>query len=328
MQSFASGHSDLYHATLLRGWGYIDQALPLFQSGIDQLDGALKVDPNYSDAYGERAAAYLQAGEQQVFERKDATQFLNYAIEGYQAAFAKGSTELTTLWNLGYAYYLLGNHPEALKWTNRAIAQAPQQVGLYLNRAVALMGLGQKTDAFAAVDQGFEQAAHQPISSANYYFRQAIYDLTQLLRAWPNADLADLLKDIKEKYVSLRYRHSAEVKSIGAKITAVEFGGALDAQNNVIDLATNFPAKTERVYVGINYTGIQPGSELEALVYVNDREDETLTLLEKSSLRASGSAWLRIITPFINAGGLASGHYRVDIHVEGELLASGEFDIQ
>ena len=232
------------------------------------------------------------------------------------------------MWNLGYAYYLLGNHPEALKWTDRAIAQAPQQVGLYLNRAVALMGLGQKTDAFAAVDQGFEQAAHQPISSANYYFRQAIYDLTQLLRAWPNADLADLLKDIKEKYVSLRYRHSAEVKSIGAKITAVEFGGALDAQNNVIDLATNFPAKTERVYVGINYTGIQPGSELEALVYVNDREDETLTLLEKSSLQVSGSAWLRIITPFINAGGLASGRYRVDIHVEGELLASGEFDIQ
>ena len=328
MQSFARGHSDLYHASLLRGWGYIDQALPLFQSGIDQLDAALKVDPNYPDAFDERAAAYLQAGEQQVFERKDAAQFLNYAIEDFRAAFAKGSTELTTLWNLGYAYYLLGNHPESLRWTDRAIAQAPQQVGLYLNRAVALLGLGQKTEAFAAVDQGFEQAARQPISSANYYFRQSIYDLTELLKAWPNADLADLVKDIKEKYVSLRYRHSAEVKSIGAKITKVEFGGALDAQDNIIDLATSFPGETERVYVGIDYTGIQPGSELEALVYVNDREDETLTVLEKSSLQESGSAWLRIITPFINAGGLTSGHYRVDIHVEGELLASGEFDVQ
>ena len=328
IQSFARGHSDLYHASLLRGWGYVDQALPLFQSGIDELDAALKADPNYPDAFDERAAAYLQAGEQQLFERKDASQFLNYAIEDYQAAFAKGSTELTTLWNLGYAYYLLGNHPEALKWTDRAIAQAPLQVGLYLNRAVALVGLGQKAEAFAAVDAGFEQAARQPISSANYYFRQSIYDLTELLKAWPNADLADLLKDIKQKYVSLRYRHSTPVKSIGAKITKVAFGAALDAQNNLTGIADSFPAGAERVYVGIDYTGIQPGSELEALVYVDDREDETLTVLEKSSLQESGAAWLRIITPFINAGGLAPGHYRVDIHVEGELLASGEFDIQ
>jgi tetratricopeptide (TPR) repeat protein len=328
MQSFAHGHSDLYHASLLRSWGYLDQSLPLFQSGIDQLDAALKADPNYPDGFDERAAAYLQAGEQQVFERKDASQFLHYAIEDYEAAYAKGSTELTTLWNLGYAYYLLGNHPEALKWTNRAIAQAPQQVGLYLNRAVVLLGLGQKTEAFAAVDQGFEQAARQPISSANYYFRQTIYDLTELLKAWPNADLQDLLKDIKQKYVSLRYRHSAPVKSIGAKITKVQFGGALDAQNNVIELATSFPSGAERVYVDMSYTGIQPGSELEALIYVNDRDDDTLTVLEKSSLQESGAAWLRIITPFINAGGLTSGHYRVDIHVEGELLASGEFDVQ
>ncbi len=37
---------------------------------------------------------------------------------------------------------------------------------------------------------------------------------------------------------------------------------------------------------------------------------------------------IRIASPFINAGGLSSGTYRVDLHINGALLASGEFTVQ
>ena len=328
VHALAQGHADMYRAETLRGWGQMDAALPYFQSGVDHLNHALSIDPDYANALNERAAAYLQAGEQQVFERQDASQFLQYSIDDYLHALKAGSADLSTLWNLGWAYYLLGNHPDSLVWTNRAIEKAPQQIGLYLNRAVALLALGQKEAAFAAVQQGFEQAAKQPISSANFYFHQAIYDLTQLLRAWPNADLQSLLADIKEKYVSLRYRHGAPVEITGAKIDAVTFGSDLDANDDVTNVATRFSQGTEQVYVAFSYTGLKAGGQVEALVYYKDREDESLTVLETSSLDESGAAWIRIVTPFINAGGLASGHYRVDIHVEGQLLASGEFDIE
>jgi hypothetical protein len=37
---------------------------------------------------------------------------------------------------------------------------------------------------------------------------------------------------------------------------------------------------------------------------------------------------IRLTSPFINAGGLSSGSYRVDIHINGEYLASGEFTVE
>ena len=64
------------------------------------------------------------------------------------------------------------------------------------------------------------------------------------------------------------------------------------------------------------------------MVYFFDKEDETLTVQEKLNLEANGTGYVRITSPFINAGGLASGSYRVDLHINGEYLASGEFTVE
>ncbi len=45
-------------------------------------------------------------------------------------------------------------------------------------------------------------------------------------------------------------------------------------------------------------------------------------------LNPNGPGYIRVASPFINAGGLSSGTYRVDLHINGELLASGEFTVQ
>jgi hypothetical protein len=45
-------------------------------------------------------------------------------------------------------------------------------------------------------------------------------------------------------------------------------------------------------------------------------------------LEANGTGYIRITSPFINAGGLSSGSYRVDIHINGEYLTSGVFTVE
>ncbi len=329
MQAMAHGHVDVYRGGILRGWRENDAAMQYFQSGIDQLNAALKIDPSYGEALSERATAYLQAGEQRQLERQDASQFLQYAIDDYHAAIEQGDESVNALWNLGWAYFLLGDQPASLSWTERAIEKAPQQIGLYLNKALALRALGKVDEAFATVDQAYQQAKTQPISSANYYFGASIYDILQQLHAFPNKDLEALLKDVKEKYVSLRYRKGQPVGPTGCQVTTVTFYKSVNAQKELIDPSETFPAKTETVYLGFDYTNLPPGAELEALVYYADRESETLTVLDKlDQLEPSGTGYVSITSPFINSGGLDSGTYHVDVHINGELLASGDFTVQ
>jgi hypothetical protein len=79
---------------------------------------------------------------------------------------------------------------------------------------------------------------------------------------------------------------------------------------------------------GFRLRQITPNGEIEAVVYFFDQEDETLTVQEKLNLESKGTGYIRITSPFIKAGGLASGSYRVDLHINGEYLASGEFAVE
>jgi tetratricopeptide (TPR) repeat protein len=328
LQAMARGHVDLYRAEILRDWRQKEDALKYYQSGIEQLNEALKIDPEYPAALGERASAYLQAGEQRLWDREDAAQFLQYGIDDYRAAIEQGDDSIYTLWNLGWAYFLLGDQPASLEYTDRALEKAPQQIGLYLNKALALRALGKVDEAFAAVQEAYKRATDQPTSSSNFYFHAAIFDITQQLRAFPNDDLKKLLKDVKEKYVSLRYRKGQPVEPTGCQITAVAFFKGLNDKNELIDPAEKFPAQIDAVYMGFDYTNLPASGEIEAVVYFFDKEDETLTVQEKLNLQPIGTGYIRITSPFINAGGLSSGSYRVDIHINGEYLASGEFTVE
>jgi tetratricopeptide (TPR) repeat protein len=328
MQALARARVDLYRAEILRGWREKEQALNYYQSGIEQLDEALQIDPEYPAALGERASAYLQAGEQRLWDREDASQFLQYGIDDYRAAIDQGDDSIYNLWNLGWAYFLLGDQPASLEYTDRALEKAPQQIGLYLNKALALRALGKVDDAFAMAQEAYQRAIDQPTSSANFYFHATIFDITQQLRAFPNDNLERLLKDVKEKYVSLRYLKGQPVEPTGCQITAVAFFKGLDEKNELIDPVDQFAAGVEQVYMGFDYTGLPTGGEIEALIYVFDKEDETLTVQEKLNLDPIGTGYIRITSPFINAGGLSSGSYRVDIHINGEYLASGEFTVE
>ena len=114
----------------------------------------------------------------------------------------------------------------------------------------------------------------------------------------------------------------------GCHISTVAFFKGLNDNNELIDPAEKFPARTDAVYMGFDYANLPPNGEIEAVVYFFDKEDETLTVQEKLNLASQGTGYIRITSPFINAGGLSSGSYRVDIHISGEYLASGEFTVE
>ncbi len=137
-----------------------------------------------------------------------------------------------------------------------------------------------------------------------------------------------MLTDIKQKYVSLRYRKGAPVQPTGMQISTSAFFGRIDDKKLLQDRADTFETGTKSVYFGFDYAGLKPGSEIEAVVYHNDDEDDSLTVLEKLNLGEKGTGYVRIESPFINSGGLTAGNYHIDLHVEGELLASGEFEVK
>ena len=218
LQAMARGRVDLYRAEILRDWRQKEDALKYYQSGIEKLDDALQDRSRISG--GARRARFglsCRPASSACGSREDAAQFLQYAIDDYRAAIEQGDDSIYTLWNLGWAYFLLGDQPASLEYTDRALEKAPQQIGLYLNKALALRALGKVDDAFAAVQEAYQRAIEQPTSSSNFYFHAAIFDITQQLRAFPNEDLQKLLKDVKEKYVSLRYRKGRPVEPTGCR---------------------------------------------------------------------------------------------------------------
>ena len=106
------------------------------------------------------------------------------------------------------------------------------------------------------------------------------------------------------------------------------FFKGLSDNDELIDPAEKFPARTDAVYMGFDYANLPPNGEIEAVVYFFDKEDETLAVQDKLNLEPKGTGYIRITSPFINAGGLTSGSYRVDLHINGEYLASAEFTVE
>lgn len=95
------------------------------QKTIEYLDSAIKLKPDYADAFNERGIAYSQLGRYQR------------AIDDFNEAIRLKPDRFDTFNNRGIAYSLLNQYQHAVENFNEAIRLNPNNVNSYNDRGVA-----------------------------------------------------------------------------------------------------------------------------------------------------------------------------------------------
>jgi tetratricopeptide (TPR) repeat protein len=192
---------------------------------IEYLNEAIRLKPDYAEAYGNRGIAYVKLGQYQRaiqdydtairLKPDDAIAVAVYnnrglayaelgqyqrAIQDYDTAIRlKPDYAMAAYYNRGDAYANLGQHQRAIQDYDTAIRLKLNDAKVYNNRGFAYAGLGQYQRAI----QDFDTAIRlKPDYAEAYNNRGFVYDdLGQYQRAIQNYDIAIRLKpDYAEAY--------------------------------------------------------------------------------------------------------------------------------
>lgn len=102
------------------------------QKAIEYLNDAIKLKPDYAEAFNNRGIAYFDLGQ---YER---------AIEDYSESIRIKPDEGSAYHNRGNAYHKLGQYERALEDFNEAIRLRPQLTAAYLGRGMNYYKTGNK----------------------------------------------------------------------------------------------------------------------------------------------------------------------------------------
>jgi tetratricopeptide (TPR) repeat protein len=305
-------------------------------AAIAELDQAIDEERNYANAYGSRADAYLLYGESLFLSAGDATerdQSLTQAAADYRRAIDLKPDDFHNYWNLGWVLYMLEDYEAALETFDTVQELVPrQQFGVSLNRASILLGMNQTDAGLAEFRRAIEYAATSPLSSDVIYFRQTIRNIEQLQQLRPHPAMPQVEKMLKEALVSLQYRQAAGVSATNAQITALTFAVPVPGTDGIrYREGTIFPAETEQVIALFDYEGIANGQHVVLKVYHQGIERPWLNqIIEQWPHPESGRSDHFAIQQGLEATltYLTPGSYHVELYVEGNLTAEGDFTVQ
>jgi len=129
---------------------------------------------------------------------QEAVSHAEAALELFRKAGDTAGTALAC-WELGWAYYNLGDWDRSLEASTESMKLNPNQAIVRFNRALALLHLGRSAEAREEYLYGIDRLA-QPSELKS----DAIHDLSDALKRNPNlAGGAEMLAMLKEKYAAL-----------------------------------------------------------------------------------------------------------------------------
>ena len=118
---------------LLRGNAYYE--VEGYKDAVDSYSQALRLRPEYPEAYNNRGVAYDRLGEHQK------------ALEDYNEALHLGPKDPEVYNNRGVTHRGIGEHQKALEDYNEALRLWPEYPEVYINRGVAHSDLGEHQKA-------------------------------------------------------------------------------------------------------------------------------------------------------------------------------------
>ena len=124
--------------------GNEDAAAKDFVKAVKAYTIAIKLDPNYTDAYINRGNAFIQTGPRRM------------AIGDFTKAIELQSNSSDTYLNRGYVYLKVQEFDKALQDFSKAIELDNKSAGAYLNRAKAFFNLKEMDKALKDVNKALE----------------------------------------------------------------------------------------------------------------------------------------------------------------------------
>ncbi|MBK8702901.1 MAG: tetratricopeptide repeat protein [Saprospiraceae bacterium] len=133
-------HPNYKNAYLLMGNAYI--YLNRYEEAVATYQKALEIDPDYNEAQGNIAVAYREAGKYQGEKLNNLPKALEYLEKAYQLK----PDDYETVRLLGVASGIVGNHPRALELFTKGVQMQPENAGAWLNLGFAYYNSNNKAE--------------------------------------------------------------------------------------------------------------------------------------------------------------------------------------
>lgn len=328
-----------------QGYGYAWQGE--YDEAIRAYSQALQLYPDYTNALARRGQAYFHTQPPE----------LKKAIQDLEAASRLGSDNYV-FWNLGWAYYLVGDYARSIEASQKSLALNSKVCGNAFNIAIARLAMGQANQAEKDYETAIARCEKivQEYRTAGLDAPYALWDemeasaqdienllcATHQKHCYPDREQPDVsqaihrdailktgekyLKRIKEALTALEYYNTTVVKPSGAQfdplVFANKFYNDADEFESYVE-RERFPYRGDNIYALWNYANVKPGMQTVWKVYHEGSEKPDLRYAGKWDLQTSGGAEKKIDSWFV----MAPGRYEVEVYGDGELLSTGTFEI-
>jgi tetratricopeptide (TPR) repeat protein len=343
IKSYVEGAGDLYEAGMLALAGGDSartqtEVVRRADRAIASFGQALVLKPDYSEARRALGETHLLVARTLLFGREggadpdQARGEVAQAVDCLSKVINQDRAETRVHRDLGWASLLAEDYGRGEAEMEKALSLAPDlELDLGLGAALGLVGQGRPEAGLARLEKAVRWAEAHPLASDMFSFRSVIHDLDWLRTIRPIAGFDRLLKRLKEAFVSISYRRTAEVKPTSAEIGTLAFARPFfDELGHLADrtLTADFPAGTERVDFLFDYSRFSRGCQVVQKVYWQGREAPWLNRVVAWEGGEAGRAAWSLRAPVVGTlAGLNPGRYTVELYVDGNLLQSGAFNI-
>ncbi|MGB9004500.1 MAG: hypothetical protein WCB96_02125 [Candidatus Aminicenantales bacterium] len=342
LKDLALASGEVLGAKLVLDFGGDLQAASPFTGPAERIiAGILKKDPGYPAAFELRARLRAAVGESLFFAGRlaEGRAEMDRAIADLDTVRRAGQNDGYLDWTRGFVHLLLGRWPEAEASIERALVELPEQgFALGVMKAAVLLYEGKKPASESALEAALAQAARRPLASDPNYFRIFVRNLERFREISPAEGLERMELRLKEASVLIALGKGTRRPAVAATAAPLLFVNPVtDRRGEIIDIPAcqEFPASTGRAYFLLQLKGMSRGLAVVRRVY--RRLPGQVFWIEQLRLGRTehwdGPAEARLLGsveyPMPEAGeSLASGRYRLEIFIEGDLKAAGEFKVR
>ena len=315
---------------------------------IQAFDEAVRIHPDYANAIYSRGFSKLVIGD-----------YTGAAVD-FEATLAAGKRDTNVLWNLGWAYYLLGRFDDAIAVNQQALAIDPTLIGVRMNQGLTMLAQGRFGNAGQEYWQMLVEAERQVTEararneaapwSLWYFLDIGTADIQSLLdqaagspKAWTQApeagriqaDSAELqqnglaeIRRIKEYLVALELFGRPPLDSPAISVSEFNFVQEVYDQNGNFleyrDAAINEYGINE-IGIQLDYSGFEDGMHELWKVYLNGTEDTALRVVTQWAAGESGTGIKWITYAFSNVFMFLPGEFTVELYIDTRLVQTGTF---
>ena len=309
-------------------------------AAIAAADRAVELAPGYPSTWLVRANVRLGYANDLLLAREaspnEAGPLLEGAVADYRRYISTDEGSYVAWWSLGWAAYLDGDPRTAIAAADRALALAPNQFSLYLNRGLARLSAGDIDGHRADVDAALQIAARAQFDSNGWFFGQNDYDIGRLAALHPDEapQLDETQQRIREAAVSARIGRPIGGDGNSSIDGAVLRALTLDANAELVEAgivpSNGVVAQDGVAGFRIALTGrdIPDGATISVRVWEDGHESPAYRI-DRRWPDGAAEMTIDLVSPYGRMGLFVDAvAYEVEVFIDGATRASHAFRVE